>query len=120
LQQINGALLEAASEFDLQQSIGIKSRAVHSTLHQKKIDFLNSELKWPSCWYLKLRNQRITEARYRSVFMVHDVLDTQLANTLKKDMSGKGIQVFNFNFMSRCNMTAGAWRYYGISHPLLQ
>ena len=89
---IDGFLLMSMTDQDMVSQIGIDSRAVRKKIMQQVLQTLDKEHKLPDNWHLRARTQR---PRPNCLYLVYDPTDVRLAQNLKLDLTGKGLQVRN-------------------------
>jgi hypothetical protein len=87
---VDGFLLMAMTDQDMVQQLGIDSRVVRKKIMQQILVTLDKEHKLPDNWHLRARTQR---PRANCVYLVYDPADVHLAQSLKLDLTKKGIQV---------------------------
>ncbi|XP_074642986.1 uncharacterized protein LOC141900130 [Tubulanus polymorphus] len=89
---VDGFLLMSLTDHEMVQHLGIDSRVVRKKMMQQILVALDKEHKLPESWHLRARTVR---AKPNSVYIVYDPTDVRMAQSLKRDLSRKGISVFH-------------------------
>ncbi|ELT96820.1 hypothetical protein CAPTEDRAFT_205152 [Capitella teleta] len=95
---VDGFLLMAMTDQDMVTQLGVESRVVRKKIMQQILITLDKEHKLADNWHLRSRTQR---PRSNCVYLVYDPADVRLAQSLKLDLTKKGIQGI---FFHPCNL----------------
>ena len=87
---VDGFLLMSMTDMDMVNHMGIDSRVVRKKIMQQILQTLDKEHKLQENWHLRARTQK---PRPNCLYLVYDPTDVRLAQTLKQDLTKKGIQV---------------------------
>ncbi|XP_078486656.1 uncharacterized protein LOC100186349 [Ciona intestinalis] len=91
-QRVDGYLLLATRDSDLQWLLGVDSRIVRKKILSELMLVLKSEEKYSESWHLRYR---LIRPRRDSIYLIYDPQDARLASNIKTDLSRRGLQVLS-------------------------
>ncbi|XP_039258040.2 uncharacterized protein LOC120334601 [Styela clava] len=89
-QAVDGYLLLASSDSELQWSLGIDSKIIRKKITSQLFQVLEKEQKIDDNWHLRAR---VTRPKQDHVYIIYDPQDVRLATNLNSDIGRRGFKV---------------------------